>query len=376
MKKKTIIAALAAAALTMGFSACSEKNAANYEMNVFLCVDHVSSDTAETRQIAETYIKALGIADKEEMTVKVAGKDSLDCVSTVAKKCAKAEKELEGQQWTDFSIISAYSFSEKSATELYKKAFGTADNDWDGTPATHTINIYLFGDDVKHKGGHAATSMHVQSQSFGIGLFSRSEWRKTYPYYCLMDMNEAAGGRYVYMMFGQENTSFKDLQAIVRENDHSEELNKYIADIVVLVSNSAIPDFKEFTLDGAKYQYAQGIYGDPVKWDLNYRAGGPYLYLFYSTDAVKFQRVIDIDECGIFSSNEHCTINDIGRGPWDVSKLVEAVKYDNGNVVFYGKDIDFNEGAGGAFIHMRADYISFEHLKNLSFDENGKAIYD
>jgi len=374
--KKIFLAALAAAALTMGFSSCSEKNAADYEMNVFLGVDVVSSDTAETKQIAETYIKALGITNQEEMTVKVTGKDSLDCVSTVAKKCAKAEKELEGQQWTDLSAVSVYTLAEKNSARIYTKSYGTLSDN--GSRPLKSV----FGYNVKNRGGHTATSMHVQAQSKGIWV--GAEWPKKYPYYCDMNLNMSAGGQCVYAMFGQETISFKDLQAIVRADDHSEELNKYIADVLVMVSDDDAANFKEFHIGDITYKYAQGIYGDPVKWDLNYRAGGPYLYLFYSTDAVKLQRVIDIDEClmacsslhnGCFwESHENFTIDEVGRGPWDVSTFVEGVGNCYGNVVNHGPDVDFNEGAGGAFIHMRADYISFEHLKNLEFDADGNAI--
>jgi len=377
MNKRFLFAALAAVALTMGFTACDDDDdvdAGKYEMNVFLRLNQVSSDEAESNQIFETYRTSLGITDQEEMIVAVTGKDSLDCVNTVAEKCAKAEALLDGQQWSGLTAISVSIPAEKDYTLLYAKTFGKAA---DNTDRPFIVSFHGGGSGGIQ--GKAATAMCVQVQNG-----SKKGWAGDYPYYANVDLNLNTRGKYIYAMFDTEGvTSFKDLQQLVLENDHSEELNKYIADVKVVISDSYPSDFHEFTYEGATYKYAHGIYGDPVMWDMNMGAGGPYLLLFYSTDAVKFQRVIDIDECVFAHRGQDrgekpvITIWEIGKGPWDFSDFVNGLRYKNGNVYYEQEWADFNMGCKdieGDRIEMRADYISFDHLKRLKFDENGNAI--
>jgi len=378
MNKRFFLAALSAVALTMGFTACDDDNvdAGKYEMNVFLRLDQVSSDEDESKQIFETYITALGITDQEEMTVTIQGKDSLDCVNTVTEKCAKAEAQLNGQQWSSLTAISVSIPAEKNSTLLYSKTFGTSSSNG------KKFTIKQFGPEVSNRGGHSAKDMLVQCQNSPSGS---SDWKYEHPYYNPIELNWDARGKYVYTMFDNSGvTSFKDLRTYVINND-TDSLNQYIADVLILVSDSYHGDFHEFTYNGATYKYAHGIYNDPVMWDMNMGASGPYLHLFYSTDAMHFQRVIDIDMSLIAFCEDsfwvsfkyhNFTLDDIGRGNWRYSEFVKAVRYNNGNVVFERADGDFNQGAGGAFLHMRADYISFDELRNNEFDENGNAIKD
>lgn len=383
MQKRFFLAALAAVALTMGFTACDDDDdvdAGKYEMNVFLRLDHVSSDEDESEQIFETYINSLGITDQEEMIVAIQGKDSLDCVNTVTERCAKAEAQLNGQQWSDVTAISVSIDAVKNSTLLYSKTFGTSSSNG------KDFEIKQFGPDVSNRGGHSVKDMFVQCQNEKWDWSSfHSKWKYLHTYFNPIDLNRGAGGKYVYAMFDHfTETSFKDLRTYVINND-TQRLNQYIADVLILVSDSYHGDFHEFTYNGATYKYAHGIYNDPVMWDMNMGAGGPYLHLFYSTDATHFQRVIDIDMSLIAYCEDSnwswfkyhdFTIDEIGRGNWRYSEFVKAVRYNNGNVTFERADGDFNQSAGGAFIHMRADYISFDELRNNEFDENGNVIKD
>ena len=135
-------------------------------------------------------------------------------------------------------------------------------------------------------------------------------------YFIDKDLNEGAGGAYIYLLYKTERST----------------VNKgYVTDFYIKKSGSkGRPE--TITHNGRTYYPVRGGGGDAfveekINCDLNYDAGGQYIYLYYTTDPFEDNRAVFKIE---FNSTK-----DGGVGA-------------NGGT----SGCDLNNGAGGAYIYM------------------------
>lgn len=366
MRKIFFLVAFAAIALTMGLTSCEKENKNDYELKVYLYAAKGSNDHDETKDILSEYYNSFGYsAVAEDKLISVNGKDSLDCIKVINENCAKAEAKLKGNSWTDQTSI--WVISEDEDTQIYECKYGidaeSADN----------ASVYdnRFGkcrsyDSIVPDVDDYTFAKSFSVQENGHTLYSDTEWQRRI-YFNTENLNSEAGGRFLYLCTKISDLKISDIKTMISNNDESLNNGNLIGDVIVLNSYTH-PD--TITYDGIEYKAVKGgTDGEREPVDLNYKAGGPYLYMYYSTDVLHFRRVLDLHGSWMVSSGKDFSIDKVTRYPvydrYD-SSFAKGVEFDeNGNIRLSRENgVDLNEGAGGDYIHFLTAYLPFDYILN------------
>lgn len=199
------------------------------------------------------------------------------------------------------------------------------------------------------------------TQNNGRTGCSGSDWSKRI-YHSCPDLNDAYFNT-LYLLMHVSDYTLDDVKTMVRNDDAR--LNELVGDVMVLYFyHGNYP--QEFTYNGAKYEVCGGgTMGERAPIDLNYKSGGPYMYLYVSHDVKHFNRVLDGHGSGLYRCNINFGYKDMW-GPYNVtSQLVQAVyQDDNGNLSAHDDDgIDLQKGNKDYYMKMRACYIPLSELK-------------
>jgi len=160
MNKLYYLAALAAVALSLGFTACDdddvinnkperEKRDTQYRLKAFMQLDRIGTDDDQTQKVLQTYHETLhqldSIGEKDfSMTVSVKGTDSLACINALLDQCKKADATLANQELKgDASTISI--LLESNYEVLFSKTYGIGVTDDNATTGTASGK---FGDNI------------------------------------------------------------------------------------------------------------------------------------------------------------------------------------------------------------------------------------
>ena len=177
-----------------------------------------------------------------------------------------------------------------------------------GQPAELVTDVMLIGS----KGQDVTNNLKNQYMAEG--------WK-----FLNYDLNEGAGGAFIYLLYKSENTCF-------------DSNNNFVTDFYIKISGSqGRPE--TITHNGRTYIPVPGGGGnafiaDNVQCDLNYDANGDYVYLYYTKDPFEDGRAV----CYI-------DFNDGSDG---------AVRANGGTSA-----ADLNNGTGGVWLDHRAIYMHF-----------------
>ncbi len=177
-----------------------------------------------------------------------------------------------------------------------------------GQPAELVTDVMLIGS----KGQDVVNNLKNQYMAEG--------WK-----FLNYDLNEGAGGAFIYLLYKSENTCF-------------DSNNNFVTDFYIKVSDSqGRPE--TITHNGRTYIPVPGGGGnafiaDNVQCDLNYDANGDYIYLYYTKDPFEDGRAV-------------CYI-DFNEGSDG------AVRANGGTSA-----ADLNSGTGGVWLDHRAIYMHF-----------------
>ena len=177
-----------------------------------------------------------------------------------------------------------------------------------GQPAELVTDVMLIGS----KGQDVVNNLKNQYMAEG--------WK-----FLNYDLNEGAGGAFIYLLYKSENTCF-------------DSNNNFVTDFYIKISGSqGRPE--TITHNGRTYIPVPGGGGnafiaDNVQCDLNYDANGKYIYLYYTKDPFEDGRAV----CYI-------DFNDGSDG---------AVRANGGTSA-----ADLNSGTGGVWLDHRAIYMHF-----------------
>ena len=349
MSKHFLLAVLAAATLSLGFTACSDDDAniaENYSETYTMHFSENSNDAEEEEieSILSAYYEVLGLGDSsEEESITVTGADSASCVKKFLDLMATAESSLASKTWsTAYSVTG----SDSHHTRVYDKTYGAyADNDVDVyvVDAFGTTNTYKY---VKE----------LDVDEFG-NYFTAHYYFTTH--YCSDDLNRDAGGDYVYMAAEGTNN-----------------INEAVTGAFVLSSEFGDP-VESLTYHGIVYNLASHT-------DLNRKAGGSYLYLYTTRDKATNEalRYDGLRTCFAghnptngYSSYIPMTLTN-AEGKYDVvgdraeflpgtpcytdrSQLDNITLRYRDDVLDYTQGLDLNEKAGGAYIYVIAQWETF-----------------
>lgn len=133
MNKKIIFAALAALALTVGFTSCNKNDDDESVNNSFketytFHYELLGENTSDRDYIFTAYNKALGTAKGERNPeITITGKDSVDCRTKLLEKIAKANEEVDAIPVDDNSDNILYVYNANHYL-VYMKHIGPATN--------------------------------------------------------------------------------------------------------------------------------------------------------------------------------------------------------------------------------------------------------
>jgi len=372
MTKRFFLAALTAVALSMGFTACSdddenERFTGNYKLSGTVSIGSNNSDETEYDHILSTYCEALGITEGDGFTIK--GKDSLDCVSNILTCCMEAEAKLAGQSWS--GVYSVDAMDEGGKTSFYTQEYGESGDNG-------LVHYPFLKVDAARKSSKwvAEKTSEIKDNTFISGLFTQYVgsneccppdlgWPESL-YYSLARVTKSNKNA-VYVAMSDPYYTEDEVKAMYQNDDPK--LNTLIGDVKVLYFyHGNYPE--EFTYNGAKYEVCRGDNGTGAPIDLNYKSGGPYMYLYVSHDVKHFGRVLNAKWTSFIAQyKKNFFFGDTsGEGNNALSELVQGIYQDNsGNLSDHYEDgVDFLLGTGHSdFLKMRVGYLPLEYMENF-----------
>ena len=355
MNSKFLLAAICAVTISLGFTACDDdddnNNAVNnsYSMTYSLHFGGMGDDLDET---IKAYYDATGLAyDCEEETFTVLGTDSADCAQNLLEMTTTAEETLSSKtDWEESVNVSVF---DSDGTNVYAKVFGANGDNLSSTrfyyyglssnskvSGKYIKNYYVdsFGacgriynridlskynyineDMNSYTGGRyvyivveltdnideAVTGAFVLVTEFetvpteltynGVVYTCSSEVDgDPLPNYRNRDLNEQAGGKWIYLYTTHDkrlgrallNGSYACYSREVYENGAPGTRNstldqygfKHIGDVVEFMPGSQVCT-SQSDLDNIKLRYRDSDYNLNKGADMNESAGGDYLYV-------------------------------------------------------------------------------------------------
>jgi len=357
MNKKLVW--FAAATLALGFASCSNEKEDDTVTEIFSVKVEADALTNDLRDVYEAYYSAAGIAiDADTMCVGIAGKDSADCAKKFLALMDKAEKQFASKtQWEEeVSVIAQNS----KLTEVYRKVFGA--NSTNSEYYADTFGGLLEdADAIVPKRGVYTKDLFVDTWGEYILFNSTAQYyAKRYP--ASRDLNEHAGGRYVYM------------SAELTENYHDA-----ITGAFILKSTTGVCK-KEIMYNGIKYQCSSELDNVAIpnyrNRDLNEEAGGPWLFLYTTHDISTGKRLLSgtyvCRKFDIVTGSESTTLDEILKkchievvgdelefmpGSYAVSteadlNNIKLEHRDGPDGIDLTRGQDMNEGAGGRYMYL------------------------
>ena len=372
MNKKLLLAALAAATLSLGLTACSddEKDAlANdgYSMTYNLHFNGIGDDADEA---IKAYYVATGLVDGcDEETVTVTGRDSAACNASFRALMAKAEDVLSSK--TDWEEAISIVARDSNDSLIYRKVYGSGSNNCEYA----RINpLTTYGNKT------IAPSNTLFIKDYYVDSWasrSGSSWYDSDTYYTHPDVNDCAGGRYVYI-----------------SAERTDNIEEAITGAFVLCCQMPDTVPHELTYNGVVYTCSSELDGEAQpnyrNRDLNEKAGGRWLYLYTTHDPSLGKALI----WGTYSCR--CETNVLGSGgfvdkplsyytnQYNLFDFGDFTEFMPGTVCCYSlddlknirlryRDVDYNmewgqelnEGAGGSY------YYLLHQWKNHTFATTG-----
>lgn len=364
MNKKFFLAAFAAVALTMGFTACSDdenetvKNGVKETFSLKVDADEAGDDMTE---VYEAYYDAAGIAKYADvMTVDIQGKDSADCAQKFIALLKKAEAKFTAKtNWEERVCVVA---QDSKYTEVYRKYFGA--NSENG--GLHFFcSSFIRQPNIYPKRGEYIRDLFVDTWGSSYRTTDVENFYKKH-IYLHADLNEFAGGRYVYL--GEELTTNPD---------------SAVTGAFVLKSTTGVCR-RELVYNGITYQCSSEldntVFPNYRNRDLNEDAGGPWLFLYTTHDPATGKRLmsgvfgcVGYDDCATLDDFKGYTEKDRSTLGYSIKDIADEMEFmpgsyavstdsdlDNIKLEFrdapYELDLkrgqDMNQGAGGAWIYV------------------------
>lgn len=360
MNKKLIWVAVAA--LAVGFTSCKKDNDNHTEtFSVKVDAESLCDDLTD---VYEAYYDAAGIAKySDAMTVDIQGKDYDDCVKKFVALLEKAEGQFTSKtQWDEAISVVA---QDSKHVEVYEKEFGAnAENE-----EYHADLFAYYGkNDLTPKAGEYVKELYVDT--YGSKFSSTADaYAKKYPQ--SHDLNDWAGGRYVYMSV-ETTTNYHEA----------------VTGAFILKSTTGVCK-REITYNGITYQCSSEldntVYPNYRNRDLNEEAGGPWLFLYTTHNTSTGKRLLSgtyvcrkMESFGSsslpstlddFLKNQKLTIvgDELEFMPGSYAVSTESdlnnIKLEHrdgpdGRDLNYGQDM--NEGAGGRYIYLLLQWENAE----------------
>ena len=259
MNKIFLLAALSAATLSLGFTACSDEDDSELKHSETYSLHFYTEPDADTdlQTLVNAYCSATGLSTDDVLEFTVTKGDSTACANALLDMMEKAETALSAESnWQGESTVLV---TDTRHNHIYTRCYGL-----NGDNSSAYITIRKFG--VTYSG-----SVEKYVKDIYVDAFEKG-WGKGFvaSYYSSCDMNEAAGGRDVYIEY-------------VTTDDASEAVTG------AFVLNSSFGDVPE-TLIYQGVEYTRCSLKDSSTQpnhkgaDLNSESGGRFLFIYTTHD--------------------------------------------------------------------------------------------
>ena len=374
---------LIALALSLSFTACSDdENEAIIEDGYSMTYNlHFGGDGDDADEAIKTYYVATGLADGcDEETVTVTGRDSAACNKSFRAIMAKAEATLNSKaDWEEAVSIVA---RDSNDSLIYRKIYGAAGDN----------STYNSAEPLRTKDGKTMATTdklfikdyYVDSWKSGSGY----KWYSSDTYYTYPDLNDAAGGTYVYM------------SAVPTDN-----IEEAITGAFVLCCQFPDTVPHELTYNGVVYSCSSELDGGEQpnyrNRDLNEKAGGRWLYLYTTHDPSLGQALVwGTHTCTTISVGdqgygfEDAQLSDFLKGYYKATQVGDVIEFMPGTVCCYSlddikdiklryRDVDYNmemgqelnECAGGSYYYLLHQWKKHTFATTGSHEnKNGESV--
>lgn len=256
---------VAVATLVVGVSSCTkEKVTESFSLKVD--AENICDDFTD---VYESYYNAVGIAkDSDIMTVDIQGKNYNDCVNKFVSLLNKAEGQFSVKtNWEEAVSVVA---QDSKYTEVYRKEFGA---NTENTEYHSDLFSWYNKSELTPKAGEYIKEYYVDTWGSRMSADGLS---KKYPK--SHDLNDWAGGRYVYM------------SAVTTRNPA-----EAVTGAFILKSTTGVCK-KEIVYNGVTYQCSSELDNSVLpnyrNRDINEEAGGPWLFLYTTHDESTGKRLL------------------------------------------------------------------------------------
>ena len=384
MYNKFLWAALGTAALSLGFAACDDDddNATiddGYSETYTLHFGGMGDDASEA---VKAYYAATGLADDcEEETVTVSGKDSAACNKTFRAIMTKAEDALNSKtDWEDAVSIVAH---DSRDSLIYRKVYG--DN---GNNATEYARVEPL-QNINGKAIAVSNTMYIKDYYVDSwSSCSGCNWYGSDKYFTYPDVNDCAGGRYVYI-----------------SAEPTDNIEEAITGAFVLCCQMPDTVPHELTYNGVIYTCSSELDGETQpnyrNRDLNEKASGRWLYLYTTHDPSLGKALLWGDytcrcQTLVLSSNGFADkpLSFFTKESGRVTCVGDIVEYLPGSVCCYSlddlkniklryRDVDYNmewgqelnENAGGSYYYLIQQWKKHTFATSGSYENKyGQAV--
>lgn len=360
MKKIKLIMALATCSVAACMTSCDDDEIISVDNGVeyaFVGTCEFSNKaTAEDSAFVSNAFKEAGVP-LDGYTLVIAGKDSADVNSQLTETMDKVVEKVSalserlnftvGAKGAEKQYVNADNDKEHPTRVWYQKEIGFPEVTGGGS----TYNAIESGHEYRFVTGLDADI----SEFFWQKLFLVSNYTGT----IFFDLNRGAGGKYIYLQFEHDNSSYKEgKDGEFKWDDKYKE--KYITHVIAVYGGN--PSDK-MTVNGRTYKRATG--------DLNKGAGGEYIWLYTTTDPVYTiggktaylntggsgykQGCQVVGHTSDFSPSWDASYYFDGHGRSHATDVVQG--YDtHGNEKYYYANL--NEGSGGYYIYLVLTYCT------------------